>query len=430
MNMSMICETKIKLYAILLFVGIVGLFDWSVTIAASHPPHPAKPFPVHLEKSKTILYPDHLSQDKLDLLVIDVYEKWKRKYLISVKPDSNGKQLYRISAGKRKKNKTYSEGMGYGMLLTVHMAGYDIDAKVIFDGLWRFVKKNPSRVDKRFMAYQVPIRRDRRNSAFDGDADIALALLLADMQWGSNGAINYRDSAVKIIDALMAKVVGGKSRLPMLGDWVQQNGRKYNQYTIRSSDLLLSHFKIFSAVSTENEHWNEVVLSTQDFIEFKQTHFSPVSGLLPDFAVAGKKKGQEYKPAKGRFLEGKRDGQYYYNATRVPWRIGVDAILMGDQKSINHVRRIGSWVVTETKGKPDNIKPGYSLAGKPLAGQDYISKAFIAPLGIAGMVSGTDQSFVNDAFDLSVNLQQDYYEDSIGLLCLLLMTGNFWLPTL
>jgi len=72
--------------------------------------------------------------------------------------------------------------------------------------------------------------------------------------------------------------------------------------------------------------------------------------------------------------------------------------------------------------------PGYRLNGKRLGNDKYVSKAFIAPLGIAAMATNEHQNFVNKIFDLCTTLPQDYFEDTIGLLCLLLMTGNCWLP--
>ena len=42
-----------------------------------------------------------------------------------------------------------------------------------------------------------------RNSATDGDLDIAYALLLADVQWGSIGEINYRGEAERTLEAIV-----------------------------------------------------------------------------------------------------------------------------------------------------------------------------------------------------------------------------------
>lgn len=38
------------------------------------------------------------------------------------------------------------------------------------------------------------------------------------------------------------------------------------------------------------------------------------------------------------------------------------------------------------------------------------------------------QQFVNSVFNLCVTKEQDCFEELIGLLCLLLMTGNIWVP--
>ena len=70
------------------------------------------------------------------------------------------------------------------------------------------------------MAWTIPEQAGGENSAFDGDADIAYALLLADAQWGSTGIINYKAEALILITAILESTVGPQSRLPMLGDWV------------------------------------------------------------------------------------------------------------------------------------------------------------------------------------------------------------------
>jgi hypothetical protein len=99
-----------------------------------------------------------------------------------------------------------------------------------------------------------------------------------------------------------------------------------------------------------------------------------------------------------------------------------------DPVSLEQVKRIGYWVVQKSGGKPSNIGPGYKLNGRRLSNEKYLSKAFIAPFGIAVMATGDHQTFINHTFDLCVKMRQDYFEDTIGLLCLLLMTGNCWLP--
>jgi endo-1,4-beta-D-glucanase Y len=41
-------------------------------------------------------------------------------------------------------------------------------------------------------------------NAMDGDLDIAMALLMADRQWGSTGAWNYKQEGINTINAMKA----------------------------------------------------------------------------------------------------------------------------------------------------------------------------------------------------------------------------------
>ena len=147
-------------------------------------------------------------------LVGKTYDSWKQTYIDGVRGSNNAPVQFRVIAGKNKKDLSYSEGLGYGMTLVAYMAGYDPAAQAIFNALYEFVKNNPSTINRKLMAFQVPIHKERRTSAFDGDADIAFALLLADNQWGSNGKINYRSEALTRIEALYRSAVGKTCRIP------------------------------------------------------------------------------------------------------------------------------------------------------------------------------------------------------------------------
>ena len=417
---------------LVLFVIVVSTCGPAPIILASDSSTPSQPKPqIPFPAQKLVLQgtslPNHQNQNRQNDLVRKTYDDWKGNYLIPVKNDVGTTLMYRVSAGKSKRNKTYSEGQGYGMLLTVYMAGYDPQAQKIFDGLWLYAKMNPSRNDSRFMAYQVPISKNRRSSAFDGDCDMALALILADTQWKSSGTFNYRNEGLTLIKALLGKIIGNESNLPMLGDWVPPKGVRYNEYTHRSSDIMPAHFKIFHRV-TGDPRWLEVIKRCQALVEHMQTTHSPETGLLPDFIVGSKGHPPEYRPASSRFLESIYDGDYYYNAARVPWRLGLDALLHGDPVSLIQLKRIANWAVTMSEGDPSRIGPGYKLNGKRLGNEKYVSKAYVAPFAVAAMSTIEYQNFINSAFDLCITLRQDYYEDTIGLLCLLIMTGNCWFP--
>jgi hypothetical protein len=45
------------------------------------------------------------------------------------------------------------------------------------------------------------------------------------------------------------------------------------------------------------------------------------------------------------------------------------------------------------------------------------------------MTGPTQQAWLNSIYDAVYATHEDYYEDSVTLLCLLVMTGNYWQPS-
>lgn len=381
----------------------------------------SRPFPQHVSYAAGSILPNHLTQAELDDDVRVLYEDWKSKYVVEAGVSTNGFTMYRVAFGKDEPgySMTVSEGQGYGMMIVPIMAGYDPEAQMIFDGMWEFVDAHRSEIDPRLMDWNVP-DEEGNASAFDGDADIAYGLLLADAQWGSGGRVNYKAEAQTMIAGILESTIGPESRLPMLGDWVNVGEPQYNQFTPRSSDFMLANFRAFGK-ATNDPVWNEVIQQSQSVTSDIQSQFSPETGLLPDFIV-------DRQPAPANFLENVTDDDYNYNAGRVPWRIGLDALLSGDPVSRSIVQKISHWIETSAGGDPNNIRSGYVLDGTPLPNSDYFTTFFVAPMGVAAMNDPAQQEWLNAIYDSVRFAREDYYEDSIALLCLLAMTGNFWTP--
>jgi hypothetical protein len=285
------------------------------------------------------------------------------------------------------------------------------------------------------MGWRVPTDPADSDSAFDGDADIAYGLLLADKQWCSEGRINYLDEATKVIGGILESTIGPVSRLPMLGDWVDPNQWENpdpnepfrNQYTPRSSDFILGHFRAYGR-ATSLDTWSQVVKNSQAVIASLQANWSPITGLLPDFIVPLSMDDHTPQPAPPYFLEGAHDGDYYYNAGRDPWRLGTDALLNNDPVTLAQVRKISLWAEGAAGGLPMQIRPGYTLSGTPVH-TDFFTTFFAAPLGVAAMTNISQQHWLNGIYDAVSATHEDYYEDSVTLLSILVMTSNFWDPT-
>lgn len=381
-----------------------------------------RPFPQQLGYGQSRL---SRPQARLNQDIRAYYNRWKARYVVKV-----GKQQYRIAFGKPGTGahaNTVSEGQGYGMIIVAIMAGHDPRARTIFDGLWRFVVAHPSRGDGRLMDWNVK-ERQGSYSAFDGDADIAYALLLAEKQWGNNGAINYRRAFNRIIAGIEASTIGPASRLPMLGDWVPANGAPYNQYTTRSSDYMPGHFRAFARATKRKKFWNAVIAASSQVISYLQAYESPDTGLIPDFVQPVTIGARTWRPADPNFLEDAQDGTFDSNACRVPWRLGTDALLNKSATSAAQVRRITLWAKAATGGDPSRFRSGYYLDGTPLPTSNYLSAFFVAPLGVAAMATPGQQAWLNAIYALVRNRYDDYYADTLNLLCMLVMTRNFWQP--
>lgn len=386
-----------------------------------------RPFPQHLTYGE--VRPSRWTQTQLNNHVRTFYDRWKARYLIAL-TGSDGNQQYRVAFGRNgdKRGITVSEGQGYGLVIVATMAGHDPEAQRICEGLWRFARAHPSEIDDRLMDWRAP-GGEGNDSAFDGDADLAYGLLLADAQWGSSGAIDFHAEFERTLAGILASTIGPQSRLPMLGDWVNAKGGTYNQYTPRSSDLMTGHFRTWGR-TTKASVWNDVVAASQSTITTMQTDYAAATGLLPDFMQPRSGSDHRPRPASPGFLEGPTDGDYNYNAGRDPWRIGADALLHGDATSAAQAAKIARWAKAATNGKPRDFRSGYSLNGTPLSGSDYFSIFFTAPLGVAAMCDASLQTWLDDIYAAVIaTTDEDYFEESVALLCLLLMTGNFRDPT-
>jgi endoglucanase len=379
----------------------------------------AQPFGnhAHAYHAGTIL-PAHKSQGQLDDAVRDFYDQWKTDYL---RAGCGTGRYYVLSGGD---HQTVSEAHGYGMLVMALMAGHDPQAKTIFDGLVLYYQDHPSEIVPSLMSWAQGSscqNTDGVNSATDGDLDIAYALLLADKQWSSGGALDYRALAGEIIDGIRSGEVDSGVNYVQLGDWARDG--EFGRAT-RSSDFMPSHFESFAAI-TGDASWRQIRDRSYAIMTTVQNQFAAQTGLIPDFIADA---ATTPHPVDANFLEGANDGKYGYNACRDPWRIATDYVLNGDARSKTVVQKMNTWIRQHTGNDPGAILPGYNLAGSSTGG-NYLDLAFVAPFGVAAMVDGGNQDWLEGIWDTTVaNYGGGYYQDTIALLSLITMSGNWWSP--
>ncbi len=409
-----------------------------IPLTLSAAPEPRRPFPQHTVYTKGTLLPSG-ERRELDAAVVGFYKAWKARYLRAAGAD----RLYVFAnplkippSPENPDTIAVSEGQGYGMMIVAIMAGADRNARPIFDALYRYTKAQPARKDPALMAWRqvypgggekMQRKEGDRNAATDGDLDIACALLLADRQWGSDGAIDYRKEALGRLDAILKAGTDARRRIFRLGNWVDPKSRHASGF--RLSDFMPAHLRQFDQASGD-VRWN--ALNDRLYTIFGEmiTLRNPVTGLLPDFAVEDPKNRGHYLPAPPEFLEGKNDGRYFYNACRIPWRLGIDYLLHGDRRARVVLDPLNAWLLHATGGDPARINAGYRLRGLPLK-PEYRSAAFTAPFAVAAMTSAApgNQEWLDALWADLVHLSPDeeaYYGNTLKLLCMIVLSGNWW----
>lgn len=394
----------------------------SANISFSQMAH--RPFPQHVSYHKGSIKPNHISQKKMDGEVLRFYRQWKNGY-IHASPGTD--QAYVFFGEANAKMQSVSEGQGYGMLITALMAGADPDAQRTFDSLFRYVLAHPSKPDSPLMAWSQLFDNQNKDqtSATDGDMDIAYSLLLANSQWGSSGKYNYLEAAKNTIHSIMQFEINRKSYSILLSDAVEYDSEDY--FDTRSSDFMPLHFKSFQE-ATSGTDWKKVVDNNYRLFFLMQDNFSKDAGLIPDFITHI---NNNPRPAKPKYLESRYDGFYNYNACRVPWRIATDYLLTGDRRSFEMVSKINRWIRQTTSDNPDNISAGYSLAGDDIHSRNYEALSFIGPFAVSAMVDPANQRWLNAIWDYLVQFKLkdfDYYDNSIKMICMLVVSGNYWAP--
>ena len=387
-------------------------------------PDPAQPFGSHAFAYAPGSVLPSRPADELDAATRAFYDVWKARYLKA----GCGSGRYYVAANTEPGNLTVSEAHGYGMLIAAIMAGHDPDAKVIFDGLYRYFRDHPSAASPDLMAwYQASSCADDQgqDSASDGDLDIAFALLLADKQWGSCAGIDYRGAALEVIAAIGDHELDESHGYVLLGDWATADDPDGYHDATRSSDLLSDHFHSF-ALASGDPAWTDLRDSTYTLIAALQTNAAPNTGLLPDFIVSPLVAPM---PAPADFLEDVSDGSYAYNACRDPWRIATDFLVAGDPRAQAAALAMTNWIAESTSGDPNQIRAGYQLDGSPSPDSDYLTMAFVAPFGPAAMVSDGHQAWLDAIWQTTLEAEPEgYYEDTLKLLTMIVMSGNWWAP--
>ncbi len=320
------------------------------------------------------------------------YIRWKNRYLVPCDT------MYRVATTNNLR--TLSEGMGYGMILTAYYGEQDF-----FNGLLAFYKTKITSTAKYLMAWDVTCEGfNDRNCATDGDLDVAYSLLVAYNQWGGK----YLKEAYTILNRIKEYfIISCGDTLLALRPGAGWGGCHLTDISYYSP----AYFRVFAEI-TGDTVWNNLADDTYIILN---AGADETTGLVPDWqSVDGIPSGD---PPQSNWI-----GYYRYDASRVPWRIGLDYLWNGDTLARNWCAKVTNWAGGIG---PANIVDGYDLDGG-VRGQ-YHNSAFVGGFTIGAMCNNAD--LVNDfASELATLNDGHYFNLSVRCLYLLTATGNFWKP--
>jgi len=314
------------------------------------------------------------------------YTTWKTKYLKSC----SGSR-FRVAFNA---DETVSEGIGYGMLLTV---GHGDRAE--FDGLWAFYKSRSSGGLMGWKGSGCDSTSDP-NSASDGDLDAAMGLLQASCKWGGS----YLTEATTLIAAIKSKetIEGGENYLKPASSGL--DSCQNNSYAAPA------YYRAFAKKKPDQAaFWNK--LATDSYTQLGRAA-NGSTGLVPNWSnMSG-----------GAGCNGYANGDRYgYDAARTPWRVATDYVWNGTPAAKDWLTKLVTWV-DGPAGGITAIGDMYTLSGTKESPNH--NSTFTGAFALAAM--SQSQAKV-DVYGSAFRAISDgtYYEESLRAVYMLLASGLF-----
>lgn len=326
---------------------------------------------------------------------------------------SNFKSTITFDDGPLKGTHT-TELMSWQIWSKGHIYNPSVDNKHI-----KHIHFNPNGPDGLYPYY---VKEDGRDSASDGDFDLAYAYLLADKEWGG-----YATQAHKIIDDILkwdiykqGKEIG-KGHIKLGNktqdlDPSQEGTYNFNMGLVtRPSDFLLDHVKAFITVTTGDTQaaWRNVYSTTEKIIlDSLKTNIdlqtNKPTGLLPDFMIYN---GGNYVTVPHMVLESDSDSNFYYNAPRSLWRIGVDAAVNSDSNITPFIHAFSDWAADSNGGNmetdSDHLQVNLTMDGE---GGDGYSETFSIASAMVALSLSNQNSTAETAYSDIMNMHIGGYD--------------------
>ena len=321
---------------------------------------------------------------------------------------------------------TVSEGIGYGMLLT--LVNGDDDA---FIRLWNYSRAfreyNSTSTTKRYLTpwitYSFHYDDIDLSSATDADLDIATSLILMYYKTGQQA---FLDDAKNIVNAMWNAEVNPANLLLYSGDtdvWNGGNGRDpvYN----------LSYFspvalRLFAMIDPAHD-WTGVLNAMYDYIAKVQ---AAGTGVLPDWSNTA---GIAANPDNGS--ADKTYWTFNKESVRIPWRIAWDYYWFQDPRALSVLSTLNSFITGKSGGDPSSkalaVQYSWDPSKADATNNNVVPTQWLAAWCATGI--GTNQAWLESCTGLVnakslTNNNSSYFTDILLGLYSALLNGEFIKP--
>ena len=249
--------------------------------------------------------------------------------------EASGSNMY-------KRGCTVSEGIGYGMLITLFQGDWDA-----FNRLWIYSQayRNSAYASGRGLmpwltasfSWDIP----DESSATDADLDIATSLILA---YYMSGNTAYLNDALTLIAALWDNEVNLSNNLLYSGDtptWKAAANPSYN----------LSYFspvalRLFALVD-KNHDWTSVLNAQYTYMLNVQ---AAGTGVFPDWSDgSGNAINPPNNSAKTTYWTFNKE------SVRIPWRIAWDYYWFADERAASVLNTLNNFIMARSNNDPLSI---------------------------------------------------------------------------
>ena len=287
---------------------------------------------------------------------------------------------------------TVSEGIGYGMLIMVYMDNVTNNTQSKFDKLFNYY--NNFLNDSGLMHWKINGFSNvaGENAATDAEIDVATALIMASKQWNN---VRYLNDAKALIVKMWDHEVNANGYLKPGDAWDDRKNPSY---------FGTATIELFKQIDSHD--WNRVLSNSYSLIKASR---NSTTGFIPDWCSEA----------------GVAIGDFYYDASRAPWRIAMAYSWFGHSDAYDINNTIAVWVKGKTGGNASQVVDGYFLDGNNKG--SWNNSTFVGPLGCAGMTSGNHQSWVNSAMEKMNGYSatdEGYFSQCLKLVTSLLLSGN------